>query len=154
MADKLGWNSGIPINRFFERKDEQDVICERLDRVQTARAPRPDLGTDVVDNSNPQPFDAPCEGEIEVRKVDDDEGGRTLATGSSHETSQRPERPRDLRQSLGKSGYRQAPVVGDEPSAGSGELRSPETRDTDIRHQVAKLTRERTGIEIAGWFAA
>ena len=76
-------------------------------------------------------------GKLKSGKVDDDQRVRRLARAhASTSCRERRKRLRDLRDRLGEPGDREAAIVGDQPSAGGGELRAAQARQRDARRRA------------------
>src|ERR1051326_1315688 len=78
VSDVLHRDAGVAVNRFFERKYDQHPIHDRAHRLHASGSPGPQLRTDVVDDGNAEPFDAACQREVEIGKIDDHQNVGTM----------------------------------------------------------------------------
>src|SRR5215472_2414346 len=70
MADKFDVHTGLPIDLLFEWKNYEHLVNHALDLFDTAFAPCPDLGTDVVNHRCTRILDSLRKTKIEIGKID------------------------------------------------------------------------------------
>ena len=137
MSDELHRHAAITIDGFLERKDDEDTIGELSNRGEPTRPPRPDLRADVVHDRDTEAPDASRQPEVEIRKIDDDQGIRALVAGGGGQRAERRERSRQLGDGLGQPGDGEPAIIRDQPSACRGELRPAEAEQHDRRVERA-----------------
>src|SRR5258708_3964187 len=86
MPHKLDRYTTISIDRFLEGKDHEHHVRKPTNCLEPRGAPCPNLRADVVHDRDAEQPDAARQDEVEIRKVDDDEGVRTVAAGGPHQT--------------------------------------------------------------------
>ena len=108
MAHIAGRHAGLLQQRRLEREEAQHVVGRRGQLVHPPAAPGPDRRADEVDGLEPGRLQAGLEAEVEVGRIDADEGGWTLRQQAIAELgAQRDELAVDL-QRLGVAVHRKA----------------------------------------------
>ena len=154
MAHEAHVHALRAIQRLLEREDHQHPIDQRLHRLHAARAPRPQLRADVVDDRDAQRLDGAHQPEVEIGIVDEDQHVGPLFARGRHELLIGGPGSRQHLQRLGEAGDREPPEVGDQPRARAGELFAAEPERLEFRVASPQRFDERAGIEVAGRLAA
>ncbi|OIQ74139.1 hypothetical protein GALL_442130 [mine drainage metagenome] len=76
MTDVAGPDAGVGVNRRFEGKDAQHVIHRFADDLDALAPPGPDRRAHHVDDGDARLPQSAFELQVEIRRIDTDEGGR------------------------------------------------------------------------------
>ena len=154
MPDELHRHAGLAVDGLLERKDDEHAIGKAADRLQPCRAPGPDLRADVIDHGHAKFPDPRGEPEVEVGRVDHNQGVRAIDAGGVNEPPQRGKRTGHLRNRFGEARHRDVAIIVDQTAAGRLELRTAEARNRQRVIERTELARERSRVQIARRLAA
>src|SRR5207248_396751 len=105
---------------LLEAEEHEDRPAESRDLLRARRAPRPYLRRDEEDDRDPRGRQAPCERDVEVRRVDEDGPVDALVHRLGGETLHEPRGEAELPDRLDQADDRQLLLVRQEPHAPRG----------------------------------
>ena len=98
MTDEFHINAGLPVQLFFEGKNDQHLVHEVSDLLDSAFTPCPHLWADVIKNWRAGLLQSLCQPKVEIRKINKNGGrrrvhfdafGNTAKSENSHEVFRR-----------------------------------------------------------------
>ena len=132
MADELHRHVGIAVQLLFERKNDQHAVGKPLHHAHAALSPCPQLRAYVIDDRDAELLDRGGKPEIEVGKVDDDEGLRLLGAGDVNQLPEHRQRPGNHPQRLDEPGDAETAVIGNQLCPAGHQTLAAESKNRGV----------------------
>ena len=150
VTDEFDRDTGLAIERFFEREDDQHLLNESFQHFYTTGPAGPDLGTDEVERGNPAVLRERQHATVEAVVVHADH--RVWPAGSDEvpKTSCKHQQKTNLERRLPETGHAARGKVLDEFVRGGAARCATDGSHTNVRRLALECPDQTGGMKIPG----
>ena len=149
MSDKLGIHPLFPVQVDLEGEDHKHLVHDPLHGFHARTMPRPNLGTDVIDDLYAVPFRNFGEPEVEARVIDQQHDVRFSELQERFECLLHRTNDRNMLEDLDKSHEPQLVDMVNEVHALLLHPVSPHAEDIDLRIATFQLTNDPGAVKVS-----
>ena len=149
MADVTDLDTFVPVERLFERENDEHLVHDLADRAQPPSPPRPHLGAHVIKDGNPESVEALSEPQVEAGEVDQDRNGRLSRSRLGEEEAHGPLKCGQLADDFYQSNNGYLVEMYDEVRTGVLRTLAPQAKGSKRGQASSKLQKQLGEVQIA-----
>jgi hypothetical protein len=149
MPDKTHLHAVSSVELGLEGQNHRHLINEAFNGPNPAAPPGPDLGTDIVEDFDPETLGSPSKEEVKIRKVDKDNRVRKGLAEVTGDCSPRPVKDPEVSCHLRETHDRQAAMVHQDCCPCVPEKRPTHARNVNVGLMGPKGAHEIGAVKIA-----